>query len=84
MTVLYKYLFCFLVFSFYDIAFTEDFYEILGVTKDASLKEIRKAFKKLALTHHPDKNVVRVFDAFFELFDSVLFEVKVLRFLSCY
>ena len=34
----------------------EDYYEILGVGKDATNKEIRKAFKKLALVHHPDKS----------------------------
>lgn len=36
----------------------EDYYDTLGIAKDASNKEIRKAFKKLALIHHPDKNVV--------------------------
>lgn len=34
----------------------EDYYEVLGVSKDATNKEIRKAFKNLALVHHPDKN----------------------------
>lgn len=33
-----------------------DYYELLGVAKDASTRDIRKAFKKLALIHHPDKN----------------------------
>ena len=33
-----------------------DFYGKLGVDKNASTKEIRKAFKKLAYTMHPDKS----------------------------
>ena len=31
-----------------------DYYEVLGVARDASQDEIRKAFRKLARTHHPD------------------------------
>lgn len=33
-----------------------DFYQLLGVEKSASAREIRKAFKKMAITAHPDKN----------------------------
>jgi len=58
-----KYLACLCIFNLIislSLA-SEDFYLLLNVSRDATKAQIRRAFKKLAIEKHPDKNPVSIY-----------------------
>jgi molecular chaperone DnaJ len=44
-----------LPFCLYNIKTMQDLYQILGVNKNATEEEIKQAYRKLAMKHHPDR-----------------------------
>ena len=50
----WRYAAAFLLFSV--VSCVKDYYQILEVQKSATQKEIKKAFRNLAIQYHPDKN----------------------------
>ena len=39
-----------------SLAQTQDHYQVLGLSKDADAKAIKKAYRKLSMKYHPDRN----------------------------
>ena len=56
---------------------SEDFYEVLGVNRSANEKEIKKAYRKLSLKYHPDKNPTNK-EAAEEIFKKLAFAYGIL------
>lgn len=57
---------------------SKDYYKILHIRKEASVEEVKKAYKKLALIHHPDKNQCHDTETFKEINEAyeVLSDIK--------
>jgi DnaJ family protein C protein 9 len=49
--------------QFFPDADSVDLYEVLGVQSEASADDIKKAYRRLALLHHPDKHATASDDA---------------------
>ena len=56
---------------------SEDFYEVLGVERNADENAIKKAYRKLSLKYHPDKNPNNK-EAAEEIFKKVSFAYGIL------
>ncbi len=53
------------IWTFLVVLAGRDFYKTLGVNKGASEQEIKRAFRKLALKYHPDRNKAKNAEAQF-------------------
>ena len=66
----------------------KDYYEILGISKTADENEIKKAYRKLAIKYHPDKNKSKSAGEAFKKVNqafSILKEILILLiFLICF
>ena len=62
---------------------TKKFYDILGVEKEATFDQIRKAYRKLAIKHHPDKGGDREKVRITKIQFLIIFALVVLRNPKC-
>ncbi len=44
----------------------ENFYDLLGISKDSSSDEIKKRYKRLAMRYHPDKGACKETEEYFK------------------
>jgi preprotein translocase subunit Sec63 len=77
----------FLLLSTSLVAAGKDYYKILGVPRDASESQIKKAFRKLAVKYHPDKikdgDKKEAEAKFIEIAEGAVPILSVTRHLSC-
>jgi len=74
MHVIYLLIICSIFLPLF-ISSNEDFYQLLGITKSATQRDIRRAFKRIALEKHPDKRTVnkKLMELFFFVFSIVFY-----------
>ena len=89
LTVIFKLLFLLELFLLAQSG--KDYYKILGVKKTAKEKDLKKAYRKLALKWHPDKNIKnkeaatkkfeQISEAYEILSDPVRIEIQIMSFI---
>lgn len=57
---------------------SEDFYEVLGIQRDADERTIKKSYHKLSLKYHPDKHPEHLKKEKEEVFKKISFAYSIL------